>query len=193
VRSFSFKNMTIMLAFGLLTSCNTVQIGEPYSKDMDDQLNAYHVSAIEFINTMEQAAGKPAGAFTSDTAKAFYAKADADLDNLQIKADVLSSRKCPLSYLAKAPSLQPSAALKSPIVGTATARKSETSSIPDATQDLSGNCISIVIRNVRLAQQNLESDHKQTNKLSPIVGELNRDQIDAAVRVALAAIRAKKL
>lgn len=58
--------------------------------------------------------------------------------------------------------------------------------------DVSGNCIAIVVRGVRMAESDLEADHREASKLTPTVALLDSQEIDAAVRVALTALRAKK-
>lgn len=171
----------------LLAGCTSFTIGEPYDKAIDDELNAFQKSAAEFIKTMQMNAGTPKGAYDSDGARKYYAAAAASLSNLQLRADVLSSRTCPTS---KALQLIASIGLDTGEAAIARAEGQVGGADPSAL-DVSGNCIAVVIRGVRMAQDDLEGDHREAGRLTPTVALLDSQEIDAAVRVALTALRAK--
>ncbi len=170
----------------LLAGCTT--IGEPYDKAIDDELNAFQKSAAEFIKTMQMNAGTPKGAYESDGARKYYAGAAASLSNLQLRADVLSSRTCPTS---KALQLIASTGVDTGEAAIAKAEGQVGGGADSAALDVSGNCIAVIIRGVRMAQDNLEADHREAGRLTPTVALLDSQEIDAAVRVALTALRAK--
>jgi hypothetical protein len=171
-----------------LSACTVFEIGERYSQQIDDELNAYHKQASQFIKSMEQNAGTPQGTFSSAEAKTFYAEASATLANVELQAAVLSPRRCPTDYLQKIASQLAPAALQPEEASGASADNA-----PQPTgSGTTGNCLSIVVHGVSLAQQDLELDHKDAGKLTPTVGTFNQQQIDAAVRVALTTLRAKK-
>ena len=179
-----------LLSFALtvtLSSCSVVTLGEGYSQRIDDELNTYHKQASQFIKSMELNAGTPQGSFSSAEAKKFYAETSATLANIELQAALLSSRRCPAVYVQQfATTLAPPELEGEPVL----------TALPDvsatAGNAINGNCVSIVMHGVSLAQQNLELDHKEANKLTPTVGMLNQQQIDASVRVALTTLQAKK-
>ena len=167
--------------FILASACTTIQIGEPYDKVIDDDLNGYQKQVVEFIKTMEQNAGNNEGRYASPTAKKFYASSSATLANLQLRADVLSGRTCPI---ARVEALVTAAGFAVPAT-----------TAPESAEDIydtAGNCVSIVLRGVRLAHADLEEDHKELGRLTPAVALLNRQAIEAAIRVALLAVHSKK-
>ncbi|TRC92045.1 hypothetical protein FJV76_24225 [Mesorhizobium sp. WSM4303] len=172
----------------LLAGCTSFAIGEPYDKAIDDELNAFQKSAAEFIKTMQVNAGTPKGSYESDGAKKYYAAAAASLSNLQLRADVLSSRTCPI---AKALQLIASTGFDTGEIALAKAEGQVGGVADKSPPNVSGNCISITIRNIRIREDELEADHKDAGRLTPTVALIDGQEIDAAVRVALTALRAK--
>lgn len=173
-----------------LAGCASFRIGEPYDPAMDDALNGFQKSSAAFIKSMQLNAGTTAGSYRSDGAKKYYAEATATLSNLELRAAMLSSRTCPVAQIANL-----TTAIGLPGVtgqlAKADAAVGATSASPQAT-GVSGNCMQIMVRNVVLAETNLEADHREADKLTPTVALLDSQEIDAAVRVALTALRSKK-
>ncbi|MCA2374577.1 hypothetical protein ATU3B_23400 [Agrobacterium genomosp. 3 str. CIP 111-78] len=182
-----------MSAFVLLflSGCTSAQVGVPYDQKIDDELNTYHKSAVQFIKSMEQAAGTPEGRFGNEKAQKFYAESAANLANVQVRADVLSGKECfnkPVQNLIKKSdfaSIDATLQQKQNTLG-GTDSQSKIATSP------SGNCLAVMVRGVRLAQQRLESDHQTMDKLTPTVATLNQESISASVTVALKGLRAKK-
>ena len=56
----------------------------------------------------------------------------------------------------------------------------------------SGNCMQILVQNVKVAEQGLEADHREQGHLTPIAIQLGGHEIDHAVSIALVALRSKK-
>ncbi|RWA63871.1 hypothetical protein [Mesorhizobium sp.] len=183
-------NRILTVVFGLLLSaCTSFVIGEPYDKAIDEELNVFQKSTAEFIKSMQMNAGTAKGSYQSDEARKYYASAAASLSNLQLRADVLSSRTCPTS---KALQLLASAGVDTSQAAIANAEKRVGGVADSEALDVSGNCIAIVVRGLRMAESDLEADHREASKLTPTVALLDSQEIDAAVRVALTALRAKK-
>lgn len=174
-----------------LSGCTSAQVGVPYDQKIDDELNTYHKSAVQFIKSMEQAAGTPEGRFGNEKAQKFYAESAANLANVQVRADVLSGKECfnkPVQNLIKKSdfaSIDATLQQKQNTLG-GTDSQSKIATSP------SGNCLAVMVRGVRLAQQRLESDHQTMDKLTPTVATLNQESISASVTVALKGLRAKK-
>lgn len=186
-----FVRIVSALAFLFLSGCTSAQIGVPYDQKIDDELNAYHKSAIQFIKSMEQAAATPEGRFRNEKAQKFYAESAANLANVQVRADVLSGKECfnkPVQNLigkSDFASIDDTLRQKQNTVGSADSPSKITTSPV-------GNCLAVMVRGVRLAQQRLESDHQLMDKLTPTVATINQESINASVTVALKGLRAKK-
>ena len=176
----------------LLQGCTTVKLGEPYDSQIEDGLNSYEKSAVEFIKSSEQNYNNSKGAYDSEVSKKYYASADATLANLQIRADILSTRECPVARVAQLAALLGTSGIDADLAQAEKRAGVPVDQVGPTNVDASGNCVSIVIRGVRLAQANLEADHREKGKISPTVALLDREEIDAAVRVALTTVQAKK-
>jgi hypothetical protein len=168
----------------LLVGCTAVQFGERYDKSIDDDLNAFQKTTAEFLKTMTQEAATAKGAYGSDVAKKYYATATATLSNLELRAQLLSGRECPVNQLAGA--IEQSALTE---IAAAEAKAGVT---PVDAATPSGNCIKILITNVEVAERGLEADHREQGHLTPIANQLAGIEIDHAVSIALAALRSKK-
>lgn len=172
----------------ILSGCTAITIGEPYDQAIDDGLNEFQKSSAEFIKSMEINAGTASGSFNSTEAKAYYAASAASLSNLELRAELLSSRTCPTEKVLKfLGSIGVEAS--DTTMGNAEVRiGGETDTQPF---DVSGNCIAIMVRGVQMAEDDLEGDHREANRLTPRVALLNSEAITAAVRVTLNALRSK--
>jgi len=183
----------IASAFVLLivSGCTSTLIGVPYDQKIDDELNAYHKSSVQFIKSMEQAAGTPEGRFGNKNAQKFYAESAANLANIQVRADVLSDKECFNKPVQTVIEKGDFAAIDEKLQQKQRALGGLDSQFKITTSP-SGNCLALMVRGVRLAQQRLESDHKSMDKLTPSVATLNQESISASVTVALKGLRAKK-
>jgi hypothetical protein len=170
------------LAAGL-AACTTSLFGAYYDAELEQGLVDYNRSAMAFIKSMELNAANPEGRFDSPAATAFYAASAATLSDLQLRADVAGGpSECRLARLAG--------------VITSVAERSieEAEALVGAeggaVEPIYGNCMSIVVRNVRIQHENLELDHRETGVLRGLAVDLNEHAIESAVRVALETVRA---
>ncbi len=172
-----------------LAACASFRIGEPYDKTIEGDLNAFQKSAVAFITSMQLNAASPSGRYDSAEAKAYYASAESTLANLQLRADLLSGRACPIgkvaALVASLPAVAPTGALHDAEVRLGLAASGS------GALDTSGNCIAIVVRGVHLAELDLQGDHMTIGHLAPQTAQLDAKEISDAVRVALLAIRSR--
>lgn len=173
----------------VLSGCTAITIGEPYDKAIDDGLNGFQKASAEFIKSMEINAGTAAGSYNSNEARKYYAASAATLSNLELRAELLSSRTCPTEKVLE---LLGSIGLDATdtTIGQAEAQLGGEAS-DSQPLDVSGNCITIMVRGVQMAEDDLEGDHREANRLTPRVALLNSEAINASVRVTLTALRSK--
>ncbi|MBB2671521.1 UNVERIFIED_ORG: hypothetical protein GGE44_001072 [Rhizobium esperanzae] len=178
----SFTAGLICLA---LTGCGSFTIGVPHDQEIDNQLNDFQKSTAAFIKSMQMSAGSAKGGYHSDEAKTYYANAAASLANLQMRADMLSSRPC-------FPAGVPKGGAGTSVAGVADAERRLGAAATEPTLGVKGNCLSIMIRQLRQAEGQLEEDHKSSGRISEEVAEIDGKEIDASVRQALIGLRSKK-
>lgn len=168
----------------ILSGCTMLQPGEPYDKSIDDDLNAFQTSTAEFLKTMSQEVATAKSAYGSDVAKKYYATSAATLSNLELRAQLLSGRECPVNKLT-------GAIAQSALAEIAAAQAK--AGVPEVSSERpSGNCMQILVQNVKVAEQGLEADHREQGHLTPIAIQLGGHEIDHAVSIALVALRSKK-
>lgn len=182
----------ILAAAGMalvLSGCTAITIGEPYDQAIDDGLNGFQKDTAEFIKSMEINAGSAEGSYHSAESRQYYAASAATLSNLELRAELLSSRSCPTEKvlaLLRGIGLD----VADTTIGQAEAKVGGEDS-DSRPLDVSGNCITIMIRGVQMAEDDLEGDHREAGKLTPTVALLNSEAINAAVRITLTALRSK--
>lgn len=162
-----------------LSACSVFQIGERYDKSIDDDLNTFQTETVSFITSMRINAGLSAGAYTSDTAKAFYPKATARLANMMLRASLLSSRQCPISRTAPLP----------PIVSDAEA--AAIIGAPITEDEVGGNCVVVMLDAVQAAFVRVEARHKSQGQIGETAAKLGTTAINNSVLIALGGIRSK--
>lgn len=185
--------IAVLVLAGLLAGCSSFRLGEPYDKSIEDDLNTFQKSAIAFITTMQLNAASAKGAYDSDAAKTYYATETALLTNLQTRADLLSDRPCPIGKVGALVAGLPGPSSDKAIHDAELKAGLVAAAATGPALDTSGNCISIVVRGVRLAEMDLQLDHMEKGKISSTVAELGIEEINAAVRVALQAIRSRNV
>ncbi|MBB2701457.1 UNVERIFIED_ORG: hypothetical protein GGI66_006177 [Rhizobium esperanzae] len=178
----SFTAGLICLA---LTGCGSFTIGVPHDQEIDNQLNDFQKSTAAFIKSMQMSAGSAKGGYHSEEAKTYYANAAASLSNIQMRADMLSSRPC-------FPAGVPKNGEGSSVAGVTDAERRLGAAATEPTLGVQGNCLSIMIRQLRQAEGQLEEDHKSSGRISQEVAEIDGKEIDASVRQALIGLRSKK-
>lgn len=180
----------INLASIFLAGCTLVRIGDPYNQEIDDQINAYHKQALEFIKTMEQLAGKKGGEFDSDAARKFYAQADSNLQNIQIQANALSDKECHISNIGNIIARILPSKIETKDPSKTINLKHDTSDIEEPIKGK--NCTSVLIYSIIVANRGLEKAHKSEKWISNEIGETNERNINKSVLMALRAIRSRK-
>lgn len=181
-----FRAFVVGVAILAIASCTAVRVGEPYDAEIEAGLNSYYKAVVAFIKQAQLNAGKPEGRYGSPESNAFYSSAQATLADLRLRAGIVGgSRTCPTISLVET------------AIEAAGVELSETAATIDANAapeplDVTGNCTTIVVRNVELAHANLEADHMELGRISPTVASLNQQAIEAAVRVALQTVRSHR-
>ncbi|MGO7667536.1 hypothetical protein ACC697_34585 [Rhizobium ruizarguesonis] len=168
-----------------LTGCGSFTIGVPHDQEIDNQLNDFQKSTAAFIKSMQMSAGSAKGGYHSEEAKTYYANAAASLANLQMRADMLSSHPC-------FPAGVPKDGEGTSVAGVIDAERRLGAAATEPTLGVQGNCLSIMIRQLRQAEGQLEEDHKSSGRISEEVAEIDGKEIDASVRQALIGLRSKK-
>ncbi len=161
-----------------LASCVSL-FGVNHDPELEQGLAAYNRAAVAFIKGAELT-DLP---FGSPAANAFYTQAAADLAALQLRADVAGgSRECPLAGLAQVAARATEEAIMLLAAGAGVGDLEP----PDTT----GNCFTIVVRGVRLAQALLEGEHRMLGTIEPELAPLYEEEVTAAVRVAVQTVQA---
>ncbi len=179
-----FASVAIVAAVMWLAGCTAVQIGEPYDAEIESGLNAYYKSTVQFVKEAQLNAGKAEGRYGSPQSNAFYASSQAALADLRLRAGIIGgNRSCPSIKLA-------GAAVDA--AGVQIGKTAAAIGVDEEPIDMSGNCTTVVIRNVEIAQSALEEDHKEAKWITPAIASLDLADIEAAVRVALQTVRAHR-
>lgn len=180
----------VLVICAVLAGCNGLRIGEPYSADIEKALNTYQLAAMKFLKQMEQERSTSKSLYTSDISKVFYAASEADLRNMQLKADLLSSRQCPAN---RAATLLLAMGLSSDSLTVVAGPQLDGDSDASPAADITGNCIAVTIAGLRMAHADMEALHKENQRLGPYGIAINRVAIESAVRVAVTAVQARNL
>ncbi|MGV8831525.1 MAG: hypothetical protein ACOH2N_06075 [Devosia sp.] len=173
------RAVLIVIVALALSACSAFQIGERYDKSIDDDLNRFQTETVSFITSMRINAGAPAGAYTSEAAKAFYPKATATLSNIKLRAGQLSSRQCPVNAIANKITL-PLDGVLGEIV--------ETDQPPTV---VTGNCAEVTLLSIEKQLVDLEKGHRERKQIGPIRAQWHIDGINKSVAIALSGLRAK--
>ena len=161
-----------------LASCVSL-FGVNHDPELEQGLAAYNRAVVAFIKSAELN-DIP---FGSPTANAFYAQAAGDLAALQLRADIAGgSRECPLAQLAGLALAATEEAIRN-VAASLGAGELEP-------VDTTGNCFTIVVRGVRLANAQLERDHRLVGVIGTNLALLHEEEVTAAVRVAAQTVQA---
>lgn len=175
------RAIVVLLVVLVVSGCSSFQLGERYDKSLDDDLSAFQIEAVTFVASMRLNSGTPAGAFTSDAARAFYPKASGTLSNIVVKAGLLSSRQCPINGIAN------SIGLPTIKIG------GETIAADTPKTVVTGNCAVVTLLALQNVLADLEASHRDHQKIGPVRGQLAIDDINKAVATTLSGLRAKDL
>lgn len=178
-RTTTIRAALILIVALWLGGCSSFQLGERYDKSIDEDLNTFQTETVSFVTSMRLNAGTPAGAYTSDAAKAFYPKATAALSNIKLRAALLTTRSCPVNAIANSITL-PAGSAPAGLSGAAQAKNMVT-----------GNCAEVTLLSLQKELADLEAGHRDHQQIGAIRAQFVIDGITRSVAVALSGLRAK--
>jgi hypothetical protein len=193
-----------LLAALLAASCTTLQLVESYDPQIEKTLNEYHTDFITFVALMERSANTPEGAYSSDIAQKFYAKAAGLLANLVVRAEannpgatclpssvVASGLGSLLSRTVEAIPETNSGIAEIDALGAEI--KEAAQEFSQGTSELSiGSCTVVVLKALQLNNAIFESIHKDERFLQPPVSTIGADIISDGVRLGIIVEQSKK-
>lgn len=175
------------VAVGLLAGCTVARIGEPYDAQLEAGLNSYYKSTVEFVKQAQLDSANSKGRYGSSESNTYYAAAAGMLADLKLRAEIVGGpRQCPTARIIGAVESQ----VQQQLGEAASVIGDDAGAVEPL--DTTGNCTTLVIRNVLMAHADLEADHKELRVITPAVGTINMLAIEAAVRVALQAVTSHK-
>lgn len=161
-----------------LASCVSL-FGVNHDPELEQGLAAYNRAAVAFIKS----ADLNDIPFGSPAANAYYTAAAADLAALQLRADVAGgSRECRLPQIAGLAITATENAIRDVAAGLGVGELEPV--------DTTGNCFTIVVRGVRMANAQLERDHRVVGIIGTDLALLHEEEVTAAVRVAVQTVQA---
>ncbi len=187
----------ILVALPLwLSACSLLSTGK-YDPEIEKGISDYQKSVTKFIKDAEQ--GGKSRDYDNQEAKTFYADAAANLSNVVLRAQAVSTQQTCAPADAARYALD---ALVKNLSDTVAGRRNvdpavqqtvaEISNVLSAPELQGGSCTVVAMKALKANQDILESIHKREKRLVPPVTTIALENIDDTVRVALKAAVAYK-
>jgi hypothetical protein len=177
-----FVTVLALLSGGCETTLPNI---ERYDSSIDAGISKYHKDVVKFVKDAEQNKWP----YTHPESKKFYSTAAADLSDIILRADALStSRKCITTELVAQGFGTIQAQMVANVAQLNDARIQNFVASLDVTkaQELSqGSCTVVVLKALKANNDILEAIHRKLNGLPPPASTISLEIISDTVRVAL--------